>query len=123
MTTTVTTQALTMLAQEAKRRGIEIKVEFGTNAHFATSSRNPDLLYRVTSVSCTCPGFMQWGRCTHLAALHAEKGWLPPDDDDDPDPPVVPSHEHENDAPVMPCPAWDHGIETIRTRTDKQRRV
>jgi hypothetical protein len=123
MATAITTHALLRLAEEAKRRGIQILVEHGTTAHFATSHRNPDVIYRVTAHSCTCDGFLAWGRCTHLAALHAEKGWLPPDDDDDPDPPVSSALPPKPEAPVMPCPVCDHGMETVFTGTPRQRRI
>jgi hypothetical protein len=83
----VTTAAdLHRLAEEAKRRGIQIFIENGTEAHFATSASSPDRLWRVSGLSCSCPGFVAHGRCTHFAALLADKGWLPPLDDNDPDP-------------------------------------
>ena len=77
MLSIVPSNTLLRFAAEAKRRGIQILVEHGSGAHYATSHRNPDVIYRVMAHSWTCPGFVQWGRCTHLAALHAEKGWLP----------------------------------------------
>src|SRR5688500_12426798 len=49
------------LAAEARQRGIRILVEPISGAHFATSSRDPDVIYRVTAYSCTCPGFLRWG--------------------------------------------------------------
>jgi hypothetical protein len=110
--------ALSMLAKEAKRRGIQILVEHETNAHYATSHRNPDVVYRVAAQSCTYPGFLLWGRCTHLAALHAEEGRLPPDDE--PDPPA-PAGDHADAA--MPCPACLNGIETISAGTARERRI
>jgi hypothetical protein len=77
--------ALVRLAEEAKRRGLQLFLEEATGSWFCTSHRAPDRLYRVTAVSCSCEGFVRWQRCTHLALLHAEMGWLP---DGDPQPPA-----------------------------------
>lgn len=68
------------LAEEADRRGIRIMREPISGEHFATSATDPTLLHRVTGFSCSCRGFLKWGRCTHFAALLASEGWLPEPD-------------------------------------------
>ncbi len=120
MTTALADHELSMLAREAKRRGVRILIERVSGEHFATDERDPDYIFRVTSVSCTCHSFIRYQRCLHLAALCGEKGWP---DDDDPDPPAGPAAPVAADAPVMPCPACDHGVETIRRAGGVEQRV
>ena len=48
MTTAITDHGFSMLAREAKRRGVHILIERVTGDHFATDERDPDYLFRVT---------------------------------------------------------------------------
>ncbi len=75
------------LAEQAERNGIRILVEPISGEHFATSSTKPNVLYRLTHLSCTCRGFMTWQRCSHHSLLLAQLGWLP-DPEPDPAPPA-----------------------------------
>ena len=90
-----TPEDLWRLAGEAERRGIRILVEPISGDTFATSSGDPNILYRLTHLSCTCKGFMVWQRCSHHSLLLSRLGWLP---DVDPDP------EPEPAAPALPAP-------------------
>src|SRR5688500_2616826 len=96
--------ALVRLAEEAKRRGLRLFLEEATSSWFCTSHRAPDRLYRVTAHSCTCEGFLSWQRCTHLALLHAEMGWLA---DGDPEPPTPPVASIRPIRPVVTCSLCD----------------
>ncbi len=92
------------LAEEAERRGIRILIEPISGEHFATSSSQENVLYRLTHYSCSCKGFMHWQRCTHHSLLLAQLGWLPdPEPDPDPSPasPTLPAPE------LVPCPDCD----------------
>jgi hypothetical protein len=110
--------ALVRLAEEAKRRGLQLFLEEATGSWFCTSHRSPDRLYRVTAYSCTCQGFVAWGRCTHLALLHKEMGWLPDGDPQPPTPlPVVSSAPAEDDpaAWLQPNRFAEASFELVRT--------
>jgi hypothetical protein len=98
-TTVATPGDFWRLAEEAERRGVRILVEPISGEHFATSSGDPDKLYRVTAYSCTCRGFMAWQRCTHYAALLARLGWLP-----DPEPEPSPAAPALASPAAAPCP-------------------
>ncbi len=91
------------LAEEAERRGIRILIEPISGEHFATSSTQDNVLYRLTHYSCTCKGFLHWQRCTHHSLLLAQLGWLP-DPEPEPDPsPAAPTLP----VPALPCPDCD----------------
>jgi hypothetical protein len=88
----VTPDDLHRLADRAIAKGIRLFEEPISGDTFATSSRHPRLLYRLTAWSCTCPGFVSHQRCMHLALLMLETGMLPdlPDPEPDPEPDPVP---------------------------------
>jgi hypothetical protein len=73
-------QAVNRLALQAQETGVKIFVhDLGTRVEFfATSVGRPGTLHRVTLFSCDCAGFVRHQRCSHVAALLAEVGELPP---------------------------------------------
>jgi hypothetical protein len=81
-----TADDLHRLADEAIRKGIRLYRVPSANEWYATSSSDPGLLHRVTALSCDCKGFMHWQRCTHIALLLAEIGYLPELPDPEPEP-------------------------------------
>jgi hypothetical protein len=88
MSRSISPADLRALAERAARLGCRILHEQATGAHFCTSERDPDTLFRVTGLSCTCPTFVAQGYCLHHATLLAHHGWLPEDDDPDPSSPA-----------------------------------
>ena len=67
-----------------------------TVSHDWGFASEPGTIYRLTAYSCTCRGFVEWGRCQHHGLLLARLGWLPEvEDDPEPEPPT----------PVVPCPS------------------
>lgn len=86
-TATPATDPLHRLAEAARDRGVRILREATSGEYYATSGSDPELCYRVTGYSCSCPGFLRWNRCGHHSLLLLQLGWLP-DDDPDPAPPA-----------------------------------
>jgi hypothetical protein len=76
------------LAENARNRGVRILREATSGEYYATSGSDPELCYRVTGYSCSCPGFLRWSRCGHHSLLLLTLGWLP-EDDPDPTPPIA----------------------------------
>ena len=96
---TVALSPVRRLAAHARARGIRVLHEPISGEYYTTSATDPERLYRVTGFSCSCPGFIRWGRCGHHALLLDHLGWL---GDDDPDPtPVTPLVAREPDR--LPC--------------------
>jgi len=85
------------LADEARARGVRILHEPHSGEYFATSASDRDLVYRLTGYSCSCRGFVRWGRCGHHALLLEKLGWAP----DEPDP-VSPAPAVATK--LLPCP-------------------
>ena len=71
-------EALRRLARQAHQRGIRVVRYPITGEHFALSRSQPEIVHRVTPVSCDCLGFSYHNRCTHYAALLEQTGQLPP---------------------------------------------
>ena len=65
------------LAFGAINAGIRIFQYPHTGEFYASSYRQPDILHRVTRVSCDCGAFIRRGRCSHHAALLHHIGELP----------------------------------------------
>jgi hypothetical protein len=95
-------QALRRLAGEAHKRGIRVVSYPPTGEVFSLSLSHPDLLHRVTPISCDCLGFSYHGRCTHHALLLEEIGRLPTDS--------APTSDHRE---------LDHGPAVICERCDE----
>ena len=74
-----TEQAIRRLAARAREHGIRVYQYPHTGEWYCSSYSQPDMLHRVTRVSCDCPGFTRHGRCQHHAALLHYLGELPPD--------------------------------------------
>jgi hypothetical protein len=70
------------LAELARRRGIRLLLEPSSQMLFATSGTDPAVIHHVGPDGCTCPGYVQWRRCTHHALLIAQLGWLPDVDEE-----------------------------------------
>ena len=64
------------LADLADARGVDV-LQDCQGRWMATSARTPGLVYALTGFSCTCPGFVSHGRCSHHALLLRRLGWLP----------------------------------------------
>jgi len=69
--------ALHRLAAQAHRLGVEIVID-EDNRHWASSIARPGERYVVSLLSCSCAGFVRWGRCHHHALVLAEYFCLPP---------------------------------------------
>ncbi len=69
------------LARLAVEQGVTLLTETGSGERFAMSVSRPGEIHRLTpngsGFTCSCEGFLQWGRCKHAAALLAELGRLP----------------------------------------------
>ncbi len=69
------------LARLAVEQGVTLLTETGSGERFALSISRPGEIHRLTpngsGFTCTCEGFLRWGRCKHAAALLAELGRLP----------------------------------------------
>ena len=76
-------QAIVRLAAQAHKKGVQLLHYSISDEWFATSTRNPGELHKLTMISCTCPGFFSHQRCMHHSLLLEELGQLP---DPDPDP-------------------------------------
>lgn len=91
MVTVVTTQpesredALIRLADQARTSGVKLYQDRLDGRFYASSRSQPGTFHRLSGFSCSCRGFLQHGRCAHLAALHSALGWL---DIPDPTPPA-----------------------------------
>jgi len=70
-------QALVRLAKQARDRGVQLFRVITSGEMFASSSSQPGMLHRVTTISCDCPGFIRHQRCMHYAALLDSLDWLP----------------------------------------------
>ena len=88
-------QALRRLAFQALTHGLIIYDYPHTREFYCSSHSQPDMLHRVTRLSCDCRGFIQHGRCSHYALLLYHLGELP-----EPTPPVVSAHAS---APAVLC--------------------
>lgn len=88
-------QALRRLAFQALAHGLRLFEYPRTREFYCSSSSQPDMLHRVTRLSCDCRGFIQHGRCSHYALLLHHLGELP-----EPTPPVVSTHGH---SPAVLC--------------------
>ncbi len=69
------------LARLAVEQGVTLLTETGTGERFAMSVSRPGEIHRLTpngsGFTCSCEGFLRWGRCKHVAALLVELGRLP----------------------------------------------
>jgi hypothetical protein len=101
-TTETREEALRRLAGEAHKRRIRVVSYPPTGEVFTLSLSHPDLLHRVTPISCDCLGFSYHGRCTHHALLLEEIGTLPAES-----------------APMSDHGAIDHGPAVICERCDE----
>jgi hypothetical protein len=100
-------QALRRLAGEAHKRGIRVVSYPPTGEVFSLSLSHPELLHRVTPISCDCLGFSYHGRCTHNALLLEEIGALPADSESRRFGPEV------EQAPAVLCDQCDQVMEHI----------
>ena len=77
------------LARKARQQGVSLRIDARGN-WFASSVSTPGREYLVTSLSslsCTCTGFVNHQRCVHNSAALVALGWLDlGDDDSDPEP-------------------------------------
>ena len=91
---TITTQpesredALIRLADQARTSGVRLYMDRKDGRFYASSRSQPGTFHRLTGFSCSCPGFIHHGRCSHLAAFHAALGWLDLNDPE-PEPPAI----------------------------------
>ena len=81
MVATVRTQetgyeAMVRLAEKARAEGVKLYHDPVTGSYVASSGTDASKAYVVTPHSCECQGWAQWGRCKHVAALHAAIGWI-----------------------------------------------
>lgn len=65
--TTPSTDPLHRLAEVAQNRDMRILREATSGEYCATSGSDPGLCYRVTAYSCSCPGYVRWGRSWTVA--------------------------------------------------------
>lgn len=70
-------QDIRRLALQALNHDLRILVYQPTAEVYCTSSSEPDLLHRVTRLSCDCQGFIRHGRCQHHALLLHHLNELP----------------------------------------------
>ena len=83
-------QQLHRLAAEARSRDLRIFESIDTGEFYCSSATMPDMAWRVTLVSCSCPHFVRDGVCKHHAHLLWHLGELPADTPDpDPAPAVI----------------------------------
>lgn len=71
-------QDIRRLALQALSHDLRILVYPIGGEVYCTSRSEPDLLHRVTRLSCDCRGFIQHGRCSHHSLLLHHLGELPP---------------------------------------------
>ena len=65
------------LAYQAINAGIRVYQYPHTGEFYTSSYAEPDILHRVTRLSCDCRGFIRHGRCAHHSALLHFIGELP----------------------------------------------
>ena len=84
-------EAVHRLSAQALKRDLRIYEHTPSGEFYCSSFSQPDVIHRVTLVSCECDGFARHQRCQHHARLLHHLGELPRlGSDHDPDPPAVP---------------------------------
>jgi len=81
--------ALMRLAGQARATGVKLFQDQSDGRFYASSRSQPGVLHRLTAWTCSCRGFTQRQRCSHLAALHSALGWLNVEPEPDPEKPAV----------------------------------
>jgi hypothetical protein len=71
-----TDPALLRLAAQGRACGVRLLREHLSGEWFAISSTDRETCYRLTALSCTCPGFMRHQHCQHLVLLLVRLGYL-----------------------------------------------